>query len=179
MEAWPRQHVSPPPLAAWAGHQAAAQLRARLSTSPHGQPSRRPHPGLAAPAGVERALADAGPVALNARRRADAFFDAAADWVRQQLQDPARRDESLRLVPEVRRSAGFAPVADLAGDAVTALAALDLLLRRAVAAGRSTTRRGRARRARAAVSTRAARSRAASRNRGKGRRSGNGTSNGC
>jgi len=96
----------------------------------------RLQPGLGAAAGVETALAEAAPAALNARRRAEAFFEACGEWVRQQLQDPARRDESLRLVPALRAEPGFAPLAGLAGDAVTALAALDAQVRRAVGAGR-------------------------------------------
>jgi DNA polymerase-3 subunit epsilon/ATP-dependent DNA helicase DinG len=96
----------------------------------------RLQPGLGASTGVETALAEAAPAALNARRRAEAFFDACGGWVREQLQDPARRDESLRLVPALRAHPGFAPLAGLAGDLVTALAAFDAHVRRAVAAGR-------------------------------------------
>jgi ATP-dependent DNA helicase DinG len=96
----------------------------------------RLQPTLGRQGGVEQALAPAAEAALNARRRAEAFFAACGDWVRAQLQDPARRDESLRLVPALRQDPGFAPLAGLAEDAVTALAALDAHLRRAAAAGR-------------------------------------------
>ncbi|MEP7105314.1 MAG: helicase C-terminal domain-containing protein, partial [Chloroflexota bacterium] len=96
----------------------------------------RLQPVLGRQGGVEQALAPAAEAALNSHARAQAFFAACGEWVRAQLQDPARRDESLRLVPALRQDPGFGPLAGLAGDAVTALSALDAHLRRAVGAGR-------------------------------------------
>ncbi|HEX6350796.1 MAG TPA: helicase C-terminal domain-containing protein [Candidatus Dormibacteraeota bacterium] len=96
----------------------------------------RLQPALGSTVGLEQALAVAGPSAQRGRERATAFFDACGEWVRASLQDPARRDESVRLVPALREDPGFLPLVALAEDAVTALAALDADLMRAVAAGR-------------------------------------------
>jgi len=86
--------------------------------------------------GAGDSLADAGPLALDARRRVDTVFQAASEFVQRKVTELNRRDESLRLTAAIRQAPGWEAVAGLGGDAVTALAGLDARLRRAVAAGR-------------------------------------------
>jgi len=93
-------------------------------------------PALGSTAGLDRALSESAASAPNARARTATFFESCGEWVRESLQDPARRDESVRLVPALRDDSGFLPLIDLAQDAVTAMAALDADLRRAVSAAR-------------------------------------------
>jgi DNA polymerase-3 subunit epsilon/ATP-dependent DNA helicase DinG len=81
-------------------------------------------------------LEQASQLALAAHQRTRDLFAAAAEWVRALLPDPARRDESLRLTPDVRSASGGDGVRQLAEDAGLALEALDAHLRRAVASGR-------------------------------------------
>ena len=93
----------------------------------------RPRLGLGE---VERELETAAPLVRRARERFEAFFEAAGAWLRDALLDTGRRDENVRLVPATRAEPSFARLHDLAGDAATVAAALDAVLRRAVAAGR-------------------------------------------
>jgi predicted DnaQ family exonuclease/DinG family helicase len=82
-------------------------------------------------------LGEALQLALAARRRTEALFETAAAWVQVRLpEEPNRREESVRLVPGQREEADWAPLAALAEDAASALAALDAQLRRAVALAR-------------------------------------------
>jgi predicted DnaQ family exonuclease/DinG family helicase len=83
------------------------------------------------------ALESALPLALTARSRTDALFEQAAAWVQVRLpEEPNRREESVRLAPERREEDDWAPLAELAENAATALAALDAGLRRAVTLAR-------------------------------------------
>jgi len=67
-------------------------------------------------------LAAAEESALAAALRCAELFRAAADWARRQLPDDLlRRDEAVRLVPELREQPEWAPLAGQAGDAATAL----------------------------------------------------------
>ena len=93
----------------------------------------RRHPRLGAGEGL---LSAAPELAAGARKRVDALFSSAGDWVRAQLADVGRRDESVRLNPVTMQAPGAETLRDLAGDAVTALAALDGTVRGAVAACR-------------------------------------------
>ncbi len=87
-------------------------------------------------AGVVPALEEAWPAVLRARERVDLLFQVAGEWVRAHLADLDRRDENVRLTAAIREQESWVRVRELAGDAATALAALDAHLRRAVSAGR-------------------------------------------
>jgi predicted DnaQ family exonuclease/DinG family helicase len=83
------------------------------------------------------ALAEAEAAALVAGPRCAELFQAAAEWARRQLpEEPGRRDESVRLLPEHREREDWPALAASAGDLVTALAGLDARLRRAVGSSR-------------------------------------------
>jgi len=85
----------------------------------------------------EDALAGAELATLAAAPRCAAFFQAAAEWTRRRLPDEVmRRDEAVRLVPELREGEEWSALAGLAADAVTALGALDGDLRRALGLSR-------------------------------------------
>jgi len=82
-------------------------------------------------------LAAAERAALAAAPRCVELFQAAAEWARRQLtEETTRRDEAVRLLGELRERADWTPLAAQAGDAVTAIGALDAELRRAVALSR-------------------------------------------
>ena len=83
-----------------------------------------------APAEAEAAALRAGPLCAE-------LFQAAAEWVRRRLpEEPGRRDESVRLLPEHRERDDWPALAAAAGDLVTALAWLDGRLRRAMGSSR-------------------------------------------
>ncbi len=83
------------------------------------------------------ALADAIPAALAAGGRAAQLFSECTAWLQAQLpEEPARRDESVRLVADHRAAEGWQGVRERGEDGTTALAALDAHLRRAVAMSR-------------------------------------------
>ncbi|MBO0703246.1 MAG: hypothetical protein J2P38_09965, partial [Candidatus Dormibacteraeota bacterium] len=81
-------------------------------------------------------LTDAEQLALRARARVAVWFTELGDWVRARNDGEGPREESVRLVPEIRGEAGMREVAALADDAATALAALEAALRRVTGAGR-------------------------------------------
>ena len=82
-------------------------------------------------------LARAEEAALAAAPRCAELFLTAAEWARHQLaEEVTRRDEAVRLVPQLREQDDWMPLAAQAEDAATALAALDAELRRAVALSR-------------------------------------------
>jgi len=119
-----RQEVDGPGLVA---------LLARLAKAGGGEGllaelQRQPHLGSSGEA-FEQAI----PASLAAGERAREFFDLAAHWVAAKLGDMERKDESLRVTPPLREDEGWPPVSLAAENAVTALAALDAGLRRAVA----------------------------------------------
>jgi DNA polymerase-3 subunit epsilon len=85
----------------------------------------------------EEPLLEAESAALTAAPRCAELFGTAVEWTRQHLaEDAMRREETVRLVPELREREDWPALAALAADAVTALAALDASLRRTVAASR-------------------------------------------
>jgi len=97
-------------------------------------PEMRLQPPLGA---SDESLADAEQAALAAVPRCADLFEAATEWARRQLNgDMSRRDEAVRLLPELREGADWSPLANQAGDAATALSALDGDLRRVVALSR-------------------------------------------
>jgi DNA polymerase-3 subunit epsilon/ATP-dependent DNA helicase DinG len=80
---------------------------------------------------------EAESAALAAAPRCAELFGTAAEWTRQHLaEEIMRREETVRLVPDLREREDWPALAELAAGAVTALAALDAALRRAVAASR-------------------------------------------
>jgi predicted DnaQ family exonuclease/DinG family helicase len=86
---------------------------------------------------VSEVLLEAEPLALAARARVSDLFAEAAAWLRDHLpEEGARRDESVRLLPEHRQAAGWDRLAGLASDTTTSLSALDAQLGRALALGR-------------------------------------------
>jgi predicted DnaQ family exonuclease/DinG family helicase len=89
---------------------------------------RQPHLGSSGEA-FEQAI----PASLAAGERARELFDIAARWVATKLGDLERKDESLRLTLPLREDEGWSAVSLAGENAVTALAALDAGLRRAVA----------------------------------------------
>jgi DNA polymerase-3 subunit epsilon/ATP-dependent DNA helicase DinG len=89
---------------------------------------RQPHLGSS-----ENAFGQAIPMSLAAGQRVRDLFQGAAQWVAAKLGDLERRDESLRLTPALREDDGWAQLSVAGENAVTALSALDVGLRHAVA----------------------------------------------
>jgi len=78
------------------------------------------------------AFADSTPQAVSAAERVRELFRLADAWVAARLGEAERREESLRITPSLREEAGWAGIRIAGENAVTALAALDVNLRRAV-----------------------------------------------
>ncbi len=92
---------------------------------------RQPHLGASSDA-----LSGAGPQAVAAAERVRALFQLADGWVAARLGETERREESVRLTHALREDEGWGDI-QLAGEnAVTALVALDLSLRKAVGGAR-------------------------------------------
>ena len=82
-------------------------------------------------------LAEAERLAVSARARVTELFGSFAEWLRTRaVEQDGRRDDTLRLTPDVRETAEWAQLATSAGDTATALAALDTHLGRAVSLSR-------------------------------------------
>jgi DNA polymerase-3 subunit epsilon/ATP-dependent DNA helicase DinG len=92
---------------------------------------RQPHLGAS-----NDALEQAMPLALSAGARVRELFESASIWVAARLGDSERRDESLRLTPQLREDEGWPSLKVTGDNAITALAALDTTLRRAVGGSR-------------------------------------------
>jgi DNA polymerase-3 subunit epsilon/ATP-dependent DNA helicase DinG len=88
---------------------------------------RQPHLGSS-----DEAFGDAIPMSLAASARVREFFELAERWVGTRLAESERRDDSVRLTPALREQEDWPSVSVSAENAVTALAALDAGLRRAV-----------------------------------------------
>jgi len=73
------------------------------------------------------------PAALSARRLVADAFRAGAHFAQGRLHEVERRDENLRITPQLRLQDGWPVLAAAGADALTALAALDTHLRRASA----------------------------------------------
>jgi DNA polymerase-3 subunit epsilon len=81
-------------------------------------------------------LAKSVALALGAGARVEELFFLAMEHVSTRLTDVERREESLRITPQIREDPAWAAI-ELAGEnAATALAALDVSLRAAVAGAR-------------------------------------------
>jgi predicted DnaQ family exonuclease/DinG family helicase len=89
---------------------------------------RQPHLGAS-----DEAFAHAKPDALRAASHAREMFRVADAWVAARLGEAERREESVRITGAVRADPGWAFVHAPAENVVTALAALDVSLRHAVA----------------------------------------------
>ncbi|MBO0706098.1 MAG: DEAD/DEAH box helicase, partial [Candidatus Dormibacteraeota bacterium] len=82
-------------------------------------------------------LADAEGLAVSARARVTDLFASFAEWLRTRAgEQDGRREDTLRLTQDVRETAEWEQLAQSAGDAATALAALDTHLGRAVSLSR-------------------------------------------
>ena len=79
------------------------------------------------------AFGDAGPVAASAAERVRELFKLSETWTAARLGDAERREESIRITTALRSEPDWPDLNLVAENAVTALAALDAGLRRAVA----------------------------------------------
>ena len=79
------------------------------------------------------AFGEAAPQAIAAATRVRELFRIADVWVAARLGETERREESVRITAALREDDGWAHIREEAENAVTALAALDASLRRAVA----------------------------------------------
>jgi len=92
-------------------------------------------PALSSQSRLDRAddeLEPARSAARSAQERVRVLFERTQDWAQGQLGGEERRESTLRLQPRSRHSDGWSEVSAIAGDATTALAALDARLRRAL-----------------------------------------------
>jgi Rad3-related DNA helicase len=92
---------------------------------------RQPHLGSSG-----ESFADAVPLTLAAGERVRQLFATAVGWVAGRLIESERREESLRITQPLRDDDGWASVRLTGENATTALAALDVALRRAVGGSR-------------------------------------------
>jgi predicted DnaQ family exonuclease/DinG family helicase len=105
-----------------------ASATAEKSQGLLGELRRQPHLGAS-----DDAFARAIPMSLAAGERVRILFDLATPWVGAKLSETERRDDSVRLTPALREGEAWPSMSVAAENAVTALAALDVELRRAVA----------------------------------------------
>ena len=89
---------------------------------------RQPHLGSS-----EEAFGQATPMSVAAGQRVRDFFGLSESWVGMKLSDAERREDSVRLTPVLREDPAWESMSVAAENAVTALTALDMELRRAVA----------------------------------------------
>jgi len=89
---------------------------------------RQPHLGASGDA-----FASAMPMSLVAGERVRTLFGLATRWVGAKLSENERRDDSVRLTPALRDDEAWPSMNIAAENAVTALTALDSVLRQAVA----------------------------------------------
>ncbi|MDQ6876977.1 MAG: exonuclease domain-containing protein [Candidatus Dormibacteraeota bacterium] len=118
-------------------------LLERLASTPHPESGDGEHRGLLTELRRQphlqasgEALDDALPLTLAAAQRVRAVFDSAVGWVGARLSEAERRDDSLRLTPQLRDDPGWESVRLAGENASTALAALDGVLRRGVTSAR-------------------------------------------
>ena len=96
-----------------------------------GELRRQPHLGAS-----QDAFAEAAPLTLAAAERVRELFTTAVGWVAGHLSESERREESLRLTPQLRQDDVWEAVRLAGENATTSLAALDVALRRAVGGSR-------------------------------------------
>ena len=89
---------------------------------------RQPHLGSS-----EEAFGQATPMSVAAGQRVRDFFGLSESWVGMKLSEAERREDSVRLTPVLREDPAWESMSVAAENAVTALTALDMELRRAVA----------------------------------------------
>jgi len=89
---------------------------------------RQPHLGASGDA-----FAEATQLSQSTAQRVRELFDLAGPWVAAKLGDSERRDESVRITPDVREEDRWEDVRLAGENATTALAGLDAALRKAVA----------------------------------------------
>ena len=89
---------------------------------------RQPHLGSS-----DEAFGAAMPASLAAGARVREYFELAERWVGARLGESDRRDDSVRLTPALRDHEEWPSMSVAAENAVTALAAVDVGLRRAIA----------------------------------------------
>ncbi len=89
---------------------------------------RQPHLGSS-----EEAFGEAMPMSLAAGQRVRELFDLATRWVGAKLAETERRDDSVRLTPALREDEEWPSMSIAAENAVTALTALDGVMRKALA----------------------------------------------
>jgi len=82
--------------------------------------------------GSSDAFAGAAPQAVSAADRVRELFRLADAWVAARLGESERREESLRITPALREDEDWHHILVVGENAVTALAALDVNLRKAV-----------------------------------------------
>jgi len=93
--------------------------------------ARQPHLGAS-----HDVFKGAAPKAVAASDRVREMFGIADSWVARKLGETERREESVRVTPQLRDEVEWEGLALSAENAVTALAALDIELRRAVSSVR-------------------------------------------
>jgi DNA polymerase III subunit epsilon len=103
-------------------------LLERLSGGLLAELQKQPHLGASGEI-FETAL----PQAVTAAERVRELFHIADGWVATRLGEAERREESLRITPALREGDGWGQIKLSGENAVTALAALDVSLRKAVA----------------------------------------------
>jgi DNA polymerase-3 subunit epsilon/ATP-dependent DNA helicase DinG len=121
-----RQEVDGPGLQALLERLASAP--ADKSQGLLGELRRQPHLGAS-----DDAFTRAIPMSIAAGERVRDLFDLATRWVGAKLSETERRDDSVRLTPGLREDGAWPSMSVAAENAVTALTALDVELRRAVA----------------------------------------------
>ena len=82
------------------------------------------------------AFVDSVPLAEAAKGRVKEFFAEATSWMAERMGEAERRDDSLRLTPGLREDDSWQSMHASGENVVTALAALDASLRRAVGGAR-------------------------------------------
>jgi Rad3-related DNA helicase len=92
---------------------------------------RQPHLGAS-----QDALSEARPLTLAAAQRVRELFEAGVFWVGARLNDLERRDDSLRLTATLRNDPAWGQIGVAGENAATTLAALDIVLRKAVSGSR-------------------------------------------
>ncbi|HKC20658.1 MAG TPA: helicase C-terminal domain-containing protein, partial [Candidatus Dormibacteraeota bacterium] len=103
-------------------------LLERLSGGLLGDLQRQPHLGAS-----DDAFGEAVPQAVSATDRVRELFGLADVWVAGRLGEAERREESVRITPQLRGDATWDDIRLSADNAVTSLTALDATLRKAVA----------------------------------------------
>ena len=103
-------------------------LLERLGHGLLGDLQRQPHLGAS-----DDAFGDAVPQAIAAAERVRELFRVADEWVAARLGEAERREESVRITPGLREEKGWGAIRQSAENTATALTALDVSLRRAVA----------------------------------------------